>query len=1026
MSIKDIRFPLRIDSEEEVRTSLAFYFKDLGFSLEDMSFEDSFQIRLGHTTIPVEKDIKRTSIVGGRSDLLLMHMGKPLAIVETKAIENELTDDDRDQGLSYARLLRQMPPYTIVTNGRNLQVFDTFTTEEITSGTPADSVWWKNGQKYVGSDRLSKEWACKTLLNHNFGLFKIFSNQQMELGLRDLKGNINERRRYSPDLYIPRSKVKAMWQQFLESDSLCFSIYGESGTGKTNELCYLSEFVGSQDELLGLFYRGVELVDGLAATIRNDFIWEFERDEPLPRIIKRISEMADANPVKLIIFIDGLDEFPVKPETLRAELIGLCNHLDSNRVRLCLSCKTHDWKSFVYDRGEILNRLGKSTFPPVKETGLLPGLELGLFTESELDSAWDIYRANYHIDGQLQGETRDICRMPLILRLVSETYEGADQAIPPTLTNIVAFDNLWNRKLGEFDQQTKLIMEIIVTKAAEVSTWLDLVDLDEEMFFHDLEPQFSTHPAYADVFRFGLLTRRKVGGKQVITFPFDRMRSYAYINGRYWKEIVSSERVIFETRKVIETRLGRDTFLFYLQTSDRVEKWITLLIEEDAVLFIKAIRLVENIVEKSISHKTDDSKISLSTLVRTIVCYSRLRSLFPSLKSRLSPYSDGEAGILVDDPWHYYRTLTKEYPQLVVLLEGTRTLTVKQRQELQPVDWEPSNMLWSRLRRNIPETVALKEIISKLASLVSTHFLDESTSPDILTERIIDILKYEPSIGFDNSPEGRFWQLLNFSNFDQAVNSSCRELIYRANQLSNEWLLAIKDHARLSRWYRINVVKLVALVWNLEQLIKYSDVIPDMHLQMDEIFGYLEGKGLDITANIAYQLATHVINNYRKMIEKNFSKFLSEFTSYQFNSFRLLLELSEDSDVGIKSDYLHLAYIWLPSLPPGPIIMRIVPLEESLAEKAIIGKKSAENIYSRNVELSTIIDGELVSENNAVISRVRYPDRNPIISQVYQLILNEAEDVFGDQWSWMSASHSSSYDYYEMISRFVLPTLKLQ
>lgn len=69
-----------------------------------MSFEDSFQIKLGHTSIIVNK-YPRKKGVPARSDMLLVRNGKPLAIVETKAPNIKLSEEDRDQGLSYTRLL---------------------------------------------------------------------------------------------------------------------------------------------------------------------------------------------------------------------------------------------------------------------------------------------------------------------------------------------------------------------------------------------------------------------------------------------------------------------------------------------------------------------------------------------------------------------------------------------------------------------------------------------------------------------------------------------------------------------------------------------------------------------------------------------------------------------------------------------------------------------------------------------------------------------------------------------------------
>lgn len=1024
MSIADISFPFSIDSEEEVRISLAFYFKDLGFSLEDMSFEDSFQVKLGHATFGIEKDMKRATM-GGRSDMLLMHMGKPLAIVETKAFEKKLTDEDRDQGLSYARLIRQMPPYTIVTNGRIMQVFDTLTTEEIASGTPEDSAWWKNNQEFVGSDPKGKNWACKTLLNLNYELFRDFCFKQMERGMGDLKGTTEERRRYAPELYVPRQIVQDKWKKFLESEYLCFGILGESGTGKTNELCFLSDSIVAQDELLGLFYRGIELRDGIAAAIKGDFMWEFEREEPISRIVNRISELTYIHRTKLIIFIDGLDEFPGKLENLRAELVGLVANLDPDRIRLCLSCKTHDWDKFVFERGETINRLGKFTYPFREAFKRIPGIELGLFTERELDEAWEAYRSNYLIDGQLQGDTRAICRMPLILRVVSETYGGLDRAVPSTLSNMETFDNLWKQKLEEFDPQSQLIMEKIVTQAAEALTWSDQSVLDEEIFFQGLEAQFATHPAYSNVFRFGLIVRRDSGGKKTIAFPFDRLRSYAYTRGRHWKEHISGEKISQEVRRILNTRLGRDTLLFYLQTSNRVNEWIAPLIEENPALFVKAIHRVESRVDKEkISEAEESHESFISSLVRTIFSYSRFRSLFPNLKSRLTPYSDGEAGLLVIDSWHCYRTLTRDYPQAVVLLKDvTGPLTDKQRQELCPVDRELSNTLWHDIQRKLPESIALTEFTSQLAGLVSSHFLDESTCPEILSERILYILKHEPSMGVEGSPKGLFWQQLGFTSWDLARDASCQDLLDRVRSLIDDWFDTVKTNVAPRRWFQIYLIRLMALAWNLEQLQRYSDTVLQVQLNPREIFSYLEGEGLEKTSKIAVLLIPRVIDSYRKLVERNFPRFLSEFNTYQASQGRLLLELSEDSSLGIKSDFLHLSYIWLPSLPPGPPTIRIVPLEESLAENVIIGHSSIGNIYSKNVELTTIIDGVTVKENNAVISRVKYPDSNPIIDQVYQLIANEAEEVFGSLRERSRVKYTSGHlEYYDKFSRYVLST----
>jgi hypothetical protein len=349
MGIKDIQFPFSPESEEDVRFSLALFFTELGFKPEEMSFENSFQVQLGHTLISIDKDFSRKT-VSGRNDLLLSRYGIPLAMVELKAPDVKLTEQDRDQGLSYARLLPNMPPYTILTNGREIQIFDTFTTDLIESGDPSLAIWWKNGGTYENLGRIDKEWASKTLLSLSFETFKQFSENQVNINLSNLISSPENESKFSPALYVPRQEVSEAWDSFLKTDYLFFGLIGESGVGKTNELCSLVKSSVLNEEKITLFYKGVDLWGGLTARIRNDFNWEFGRDEGTAIILRRFHDLAQIHETQILIFIDGLDETPQSVQILKGELVELSNYLDPAFVRLCITCKTLDWKSFLFDR----------------------------------------------------------------------------------------------------------------------------------------------------------------------------------------------------------------------------------------------------------------------------------------------------------------------------------------------------------------------------------------------------------------------------------------------------------------------------------------------------------------------------------------------------------------------------------------------------------------------------------------------------------------------------------------------------
>lgn len=81
-----------------------------------------FTVRLGRADISVDGT---TGWKKGRLDVLISSAVGPVAVLELKREDLTLTDEDRDQGLSYARLLQPMPPLVIVSNGRVTNFYTT-------------------------------------------------------------------------------------------------------------------------------------------------------------------------------------------------------------------------------------------------------------------------------------------------------------------------------------------------------------------------------------------------------------------------------------------------------------------------------------------------------------------------------------------------------------------------------------------------------------------------------------------------------------------------------------------------------------------------------------------------------------------------------------------------------------------------------------------------------------------------------------------------------------------------------------
>lgn len=238
---------MTIASEEDVRSRILVPFlKALGLGPNNIRTELGFRIRLGRNVIRVGAD-HSAAVVSGRADVLVVDdQGRNLFIVELKASDQKLTPADRDQGISYARLLDQIAPFVLVTNGIDQELYDTITKERINiEAFPEASSFWTSGCDPNSVTDLNVRYeALRHFLGYSVQHVRMFSTAQQQSRMRTVRGAIGESSKYLPEVYIPRKKIRGAFQRFLRSNSITFALVGESGVGKTNELCALAEESG--------------------------------------------------------------------------------------------------------------------------------------------------------------------------------------------------------------------------------------------------------------------------------------------------------------------------------------------------------------------------------------------------------------------------------------------------------------------------------------------------------------------------------------------------------------------------------------------------------------------------------------------------------------------------------------------------------------------------------------------------------------------------------------------------------------
>lgn len=108
------------DVEAKISSSLKKVFPWIDDS--EIKHQTTFSVKLGHGS----KEIKNVNLKG-RSDIIVFKGTQPLFVCELKAPAVELSDDDSQQGLSYAKLHSPIVPIVVVTNTSEVKVYDTYT-----------------------------------------------------------------------------------------------------------------------------------------------------------------------------------------------------------------------------------------------------------------------------------------------------------------------------------------------------------------------------------------------------------------------------------------------------------------------------------------------------------------------------------------------------------------------------------------------------------------------------------------------------------------------------------------------------------------------------------------------------------------------------------------------------------------------------------------------------------------------------------------------------------------------------------
>jgi len=387
-------------NEEHVKNQIILpWLSEAGVELGQLQFETSFNVRLGRQSIRVG-DGKATSAARGRLDILVTREDRNLLLIEAKAADQPLEDKDRDQAISYARIVDPIAPYALVTNGKIFHLYETLTKQLI----DPSSIRTDTLELSLPGDDLAE--AQRLFLRLSRSNLMAFCELVTLQGLQHLKGSIAQQKKYIPELHISRASLGKQVDRFLSSCVSTLILTGPSGVGKSCELCSIAEYLLRTQRPV-FFFNGSLLETGILEAIANEFEWQFEADISATNILKRIDRLSNAG--GCIVVIDAIDEWIYEKRSV--QLANVITALEGRNIKFILSCKDTALDNFTSISGVPTATRSQSQI-----------LQIPLFEQREFADALKRYRAAYDIDYVFDHDVLLEAREnPFLLRILFDT-----------------------------------------------------------------------------------------------------------------------------------------------------------------------------------------------------------------------------------------------------------------------------------------------------------------------------------------------------------------------------------------------------------------------------------------------------------------------------------------------------------------------------------------------------------------------------------------------------------------------------
>ncbi|MBQ4761983.1 hypothetical protein F9U43_04470 [Pectobacterium versatile] len=219
------------DLEVSINSALKKAFPFAGI---DIQHQVRFCFQVGREK--VEIDGEGSWVKEGRADVVIIYKGRPLAVLELKRRGLKLSDRDRSQGLSYARMLDPIAPLVVVTNGDVTKKYNTYDGKEWDAYSDSEQQLNKlidNSCVIAAGGEIRQ--AAKILMGNVCEVWSSVVRKSTAETLQSLTGELQKTNLpFAQNFLIPRQATKIVIKALEKS---CFVILeGEPLIGKSNVL----------------------------------------------------------------------------------------------------------------------------------------------------------------------------------------------------------------------------------------------------------------------------------------------------------------------------------------------------------------------------------------------------------------------------------------------------------------------------------------------------------------------------------------------------------------------------------------------------------------------------------------------------------------------------------------------------------------------------------------------------------------------------------------------------------------------